>query len=107
MIILMNKNKNNYFLMKIKTSGFTVGMTPWCIWFKGEVESKLIQFWFNIDSALKYQPWVSVEISMLIQCLNINVDLMFVNQRLFKFQRISSNKASNLPKRDVRFILLK
>ena len=80
------KTKKTIFLTKIKTSGFTVGMTPWCIWFKGEVESKLIQFWFNFDSALKYQPWVSVEISMLIQCLNINVDSTFVNQRLFKFQ---------------------
>ena len=43
------------------------------ILFKGEVKSKLIQFWFNINSALKYQPGVSVEISMLIQCLNVNV----------------------------------
>ena len=32
LIILMNKNKNNYliFLMKIETSGFTVGMTHRC-----------------------------------------------------------------------------
>ena len=80
-IILMNKNNYLFFLMNIKTSGFTVGMTHKCIWFKGEVESKLIQFWFNIDSAFKYQPWVSVEISMLIQCLNVNVDSTFVNQR--------------------------
>ena len=68
----------------LKKRKFSIYLAPFlrlnlcCIWFKGEVESKLIQFWFNVESVLKYQRWINVYMSTLNQRLYVSF--------LFKFQ---------------------